>query len=254
VSGTGGYGSLSWTYDANGNVINRVSGGTTYTHTYNPGTNQIAGATWTGNTETFSYTGNGNISGETQSATDEPGCYGGFKDSRGISKNSRWRFGRLYWQYLRLSALRMGIATMTASRAKASLRISTKLYKVIDLNTIFGTVPSNASDRGDPLSKQNPLSDLHSHTHWSLKAPIDESHDIAEHISWIVGFLEAHKSILEELQKACTIDLFCFYTQVNDQGGFVLPSDLCLRLGKLELPITFDIYCTAEEGRISPVH
>jgi RHS repeat-associated protein len=69
VSGTGGYGTLGWTYDANGNLVTRVSGGTTYTHTYNTGTNQDAGATWPSNTETFSYTATGNINGETLNGT-----------------------------------------------------------------------------------------------------------------------------------------------------------------------------------------
>ena len=42
VSGTGGYGSLSWTYDKNGNVKTFKVGSSTTNYTYTSGTNRLA--------------------------------------------------------------------------------------------------------------------------------------------------------------------------------------------------------------------
>ncbi|MDP9127106.1 MAG: DUF6531 domain-containing protein [Pseudomonadota bacterium] len=57
ASGTGGYGTMSWTYDANGNRKTEVSGGTTVTYTTTSGTNKLASIT-TGSTN-FTYNGAG---------------------------------------------------------------------------------------------------------------------------------------------------------------------------------------------------
>ena len=56
TSGTGGYGSLLWLYDANGNLLSNTAAGTTYNYSYVPQTNRIAGVTWPGNSESFTYT------------------------------------------------------------------------------------------------------------------------------------------------------------------------------------------------------
>jgi hypothetical protein len=50
TSGTGGFGTLAWTYDANANRSTEVRNGTTVTYTYNSGTNQIHGFNDSNNT------------------------------------------------------------------------------------------------------------------------------------------------------------------------------------------------------------
>jgi RHS repeat-associated protein len=69
TNGAGGYGDLLWAYDANGNLLSSTAAGTTYNYTYKPQTNRLAGATWPGNSQTFSYTATGNISGITQNGS-----------------------------------------------------------------------------------------------------------------------------------------------------------------------------------------
>jgi RHS repeat-associated protein len=69
TSGTGGYGSLSWAYDKNGNLSSRVVGSTTYSYTNASGTNRLATSTWPSNSQTFSYTAPGNISQITVNGT-----------------------------------------------------------------------------------------------------------------------------------------------------------------------------------------
>jgi RHS repeat-associated protein len=69
VSGTGGYGSQSWTYDKNGNLTKSTGGGTTFTYNTTSGTNQLASITWTGNSQTYGYTATGNINLSTLNGT-----------------------------------------------------------------------------------------------------------------------------------------------------------------------------------------
>jgi RHS repeat-associated protein len=76
VSGTGGYGTLAWGYDHNGNLTSRTAGGTSYTYSYTPGTNQLVGVTWPSNSEALGYTATGNINSETlNSSTVFTGTY-----------------------------------------------------------------------------------------------------------------------------------------------------------------------------------
>ena len=60
TSGTGGYGTLAWTYEANGNRSTEVRNGTTVTYSYNSGTNQIYGFNDSNNTN-YVYNGAGEI-------------------------------------------------------------------------------------------------------------------------------------------------------------------------------------------------
>lgn len=61
VSGTGGYGSLSWTYDNNGNVKTYKVGSSTTSYTYTSGTNRLATIGGAGIPTTVSTNANGNI-------------------------------------------------------------------------------------------------------------------------------------------------------------------------------------------------
>jgi len=60
VSGTGGYGSLGWTYDKVGNLLTSTVGSSTTTYGYTPSTNVLASIT-NGGTTTVSTNANGNI-------------------------------------------------------------------------------------------------------------------------------------------------------------------------------------------------
>lgn len=61
VSGTGGYGSLAWSYDKNGNLLTRTVGTASTTYAYTAGTNRIASYTLAGVTTTVATNANGNI-------------------------------------------------------------------------------------------------------------------------------------------------------------------------------------------------
>jgi len=63
ISGTGGYGSLAWTYTKNGNML--TNGSSSYVATYTPGTNRIATYDFPGTNSTYHYTATGNLSSVT---------------------------------------------------------------------------------------------------------------------------------------------------------------------------------------------
>ena len=69
ATSSGTYGNMVWAYDKNGNLTSRTAAGVPTNYTYTTGTNRLAGATWPSNTETFSYTPTGNISGMTQNGS-----------------------------------------------------------------------------------------------------------------------------------------------------------------------------------------
>jgi RHS repeat-associated protein len=60
TSGTGGYGSLAWTYDKVGNRLSQTAGTATTTYAYTSGTNRLASIT-AGGTATVTTNANGNI-------------------------------------------------------------------------------------------------------------------------------------------------------------------------------------------------
>ena len=61
ASSSGTYGTLSWKYDPNGNLLSRVSGSTTFAYGYKGGTNRLSTSTWPGFSETYTYTATGNV-------------------------------------------------------------------------------------------------------------------------------------------------------------------------------------------------
>jgi RHS repeat-associated protein len=62
TSGTGGYGSLSWVYDKNGNLTSSVAGGVTTTYALTSGSNKLSSITvGTGSPTTVSTNADGNI-------------------------------------------------------------------------------------------------------------------------------------------------------------------------------------------------
>lgn len=61
ASGVGGYGSLAWSYDKNGNLLTRTVGAVSTTYAYASGTNRIASYTSAGVTTTVTTNANGNI-------------------------------------------------------------------------------------------------------------------------------------------------------------------------------------------------
>ncbi|HVX13341.1 MAG TPA: DUF6531 domain-containing protein [Pirellulales bacterium] len=73
TQGTGKYGTINYTYDANGNRATRVVGATTRTYTYTSGTNLLASIT--NPSRSFTYTANGNVATDNGSGSGTPFAY-----------------------------------------------------------------------------------------------------------------------------------------------------------------------------------
>ena len=82
VSGSGGYGSLGWTYDNNGNVKTFTVGTTTTNYNYTSGTNRLASYSSTGLPVTVSTNANGNITGIPPANSGTPATFAYGNDNR----------------------------------------------------------------------------------------------------------------------------------------------------------------------------
>lgn len=58
---------------------------------------------------------------------------------------------------------------------------------------------------------------------WLLRAPVDESRELAEHLSVLSGLLLPHADFLQRLKRHATVAVLLGYASNIDHGGFVVP-------------------------------
>jgi hypothetical protein len=62
------------------------------------------------------------------------------------------------------------------------------------------------------------------------------------HIEQLVSFFEERSTVFEQLSQKCDFLIFCGFASANGQGGFVLNSELLVRMGKLKIDLVLDLY------------
>ncbi len=95
---------------------------------------------------------------------------------------------------------------------------------------------------GAPLSPRNPNSTLSEASVWTLESGLDSGNDLDTHIRQILDFVERKLTVLRQLARDCSLDLFCAYSSESGQGGAILDATLLRRMAVLSLDLVLDLY------------
>lgn len=118
----------------------------------------------------------------------------------------------------------------------ATLRVASDTLSLKDINDLLGE-PSDGFSKGDEYGNAKRL---RNHTQWNLTLGKDKNSSLQSDILEILEFL-SHKET-DDLFEECSVDIFCMLSSDNGQGSFTLDQNVCDKLSKLKLPITFDFY------------
>ncbi len=107
----------------------------------------------------------------------------------------------------------------------------------------LGLVPTRTFDPGDLIG--NGRSDRRfEHSGWFLESRhIVESHEIEEHLAWLLDQLEpGWHELAEILTPDIAADVDCFWSSIGTSGGPWIPPEAMARLGALGLPLLISFY------------
>ncbi|MEN9304409.1 MAG: hypothetical protein RL264_2838 [Bacteroidota bacterium] len=111
-----------------------------------------------------------------------------------------------------------------------------------EISKTLNTLPSDSVKKGDVFgNKTNKKRNING---WFLTSKgFVESKDCRKHFDYLADKIISLKPKLIELQnRSCQIDISCFWSSENGQGGPTLSPKQLKKLAELELEIWFDIY------------
>ena len=123
---------------------------------------------------------------------------------------------------------------------KAGLRIFSATIHPSEIGKLLGLEATKTHVKGTLRSPRHEA--IWPTSMWSLKSPLSDQREMADHLRYILDLLEPRMHALEQLSRDCHIDLFCGFSSGNGQGGFVLDPVTLSRLATLKVPIIFDLY------------
>lgn len=123
---------------------------------------------------------------------------------------------------------------------KVTLRVFSRNHSLSYLNKTIGE-SSNGFSMGDKYSKGKQVRE---YSHWAIDSSnIDSRNDFDTHLSEILNFFDKKKKTFLQLKgEECEIDIFCFFSSDNGQGGAKLSAETMSRLTEEKLDLVFDVY------------
>jgi|SRR5579864_395766 len=125
---------------------------------------------------------------------------------------------------------------------RASLRISGEDLRPDEITRLLGIAPTRVHLRGEPRGHGKSCESVWERSLWLLQSPLGDSRDPVEHLDWLMRVLESKRSAVKGLRGKYAMDLFCGFSSETGQGGFTLDAVTVHRLGRLGLPLSFDLY------------
>lgn len=123
-----------------------------------------------------------------------------------------------------------------------SLRISSRDLTCAEITEALRLKPTECFEKGTPASPRNPNSYRREAAIWLLASGLGDDRDATEHFEALLQQIEPRRAELESLRSSCTVEFFVGFSSDNGQGGFVLPAELCSRIGKLPIALSLDLY------------
>ena len=123
-----------------------------------------------------------------------------------------------------------------------TLRIYSDDLSPEEISKSLKTEPSESVTKGDVYGIKTKK--IRKHNGWFLTSEGSiESKDCRRHFDFLADKIISFKPYLKELQnKGCKIDISCFWSSEQGQGGPTLSPIQLKKLAELELEIWFDIY------------
>ncbi|NQY42023.1 MAG: DUF4279 domain-containing protein [Legionellales bacterium] len=121
----------------------------------------------------------------------------------------------------------------------ATIRIYSSSKTANDISTLLSIVPSEYTNKGD-LRQGRFKSEK---TIFLYDSSLSKESNLENHINHLLNILEEKKNkLLEMSSDGDEIDIFCFFSTENGQGGFCLNTKMLQRLATLPVDISFDLY------------
>lgn len=123
-----------------------------------------------------------------------------------------------------------------------TLRIYSDTMSPEEISSFLRMQPSDSTFKGEVVGEKTKK--VRKHNGWFLTSDGSvDSKDVRRHIDFLADKIAHLTSDLAELKnKGCLIDLSCFWSSENGQGGPTLSPNQLKKLAELELEIWFDIY------------
>jgi hypothetical protein len=127
-------------------------------------------------------------------------------------------------------------------RSRASLRIFSQARAAKEISTLLQTQSIWSHEIGDLVSSRNPQGARQQTALWILESTVAPEDTLDAHIEEIVAFIESHRAVLDQLRANCEIDISCFFSSENGQGGCTMEPSLLQRLAAQNVALWLDLY------------
>ena len=144
------------------------------------------------------------------------------RDSTHESKNQAWS----------LASFSIFSGTLTHEEISAAIQVK----------------PTRTHSKGQPRGFRNKdgsisQSIVWTDSAWHLESPLGDDRNLAEHIKWLLDAIEPKLDIVRTLSaEGNRVRLFCGVASASGQGGFTLDSDTLLRISRLGISLSLDLY------------
>lgn len=123
-----------------------------------------------------------------------------------------------------------------------TLRIYSDSISPEEISNSLHMQPTDSTTKGEVVGIKTKK--VRKHNGWFLTSDgIVDSKDCRRHFDYLADKINPFKDELKELKsKGCEIDISCFWSSENGQGGPTLSPKQLKKLSELEIEIWFDIY------------
>jgi hypothetical protein len=132
---------------------------------------------------------------------------------------------------------------MTENRwVKLTLRFASGALSAERMESAIASKATTTANVGDPVSARSPTAGTHKQALCIFDCPVSDDAPLDEHVKWLGEFLERHRSGIESIADRCAVDVRIGFSSGSGQGGFAIPFESLLALGRLKADLLVDLY------------
>jgi hypothetical protein len=132
---------------------------------------------------------------------------------------------------------------MTENRwVKLTLRFASGTLPAERIESAIESKATMTANVGDPVSARSPAAGTQKQALCIFNCPVSTDAPLDEHVKWLDKFLEQHRSGMESIADQCSVDVHISFSSGSGQGGFAIPSESLLALGRLKADLLVDLY------------
>jgi hypothetical protein len=132
---------------------------------------------------------------------------------------------------------------MTENRwVKLTLRFASQRLSAERIESAIASKATITANVGDPVSARSPAAGTQKQALCIFDCPVSDDAPLDEHVKWLGEFLERHRSGIELIADQCELDVRISFSSGSGQGGFAIPSESLLALGRVKADLLVDLY------------